>query len=647
MAETTSPVVPIMSAASEVKVREYLCMLLDRSRSNSEYIDKLDVIDKAYARYLDAKESKDLVGAQQFGSIPCNASDRAIVSPIVISQVQSMTAYLCEVYLSGYPIFPVTSGPAMRGQAEALEGIIQDHLVMSESIPELQILLHEAAKYNTAAWELVWSPITSYQPQKELTDLEPGSGSLRTDYKHINRIKRIDQRNFHYDRLVPFAKVSTDGEYAGYTEVISRVNLKAHLNYLSTERRLLNRGVVKKALQSNFVATDYREPPKISPTINGDKTFSWDQYGGWEPTDTKVPSNDSGKYLIHKFFLRLIPSDFDIAVANKNTVQIFKVEMVNRDTIIRFEPYFGAYGAFGIGCCSALEDGMDMQTQGYGEMAIPLQEMVTRLYNIRLQGAKRALQDRALYNSRFIRPADINSPLAAPKIPVTMDGMLEGSLDAAYKAIPFDSRGTENVLSDAREITEWQRELSGMNNATRGQFQKGNKTMHEFDTVMGNSENRMRLPAQVLEFRMMQRIKNQMKLNILQFGEDTEIISPRTGQPLEVSIEELQAVNLQFEVADGYTPKGKMANTEMLTQGMLMVSQSPQLQAAYGSQLPAMFAHMMTLSGVRGFDQYTQTAVEEWQASFSLQAQIAQLQMQLQQALGQAGGQPPSEEQQQ
>lgn len=637
------PVVPILSASAEAAVREYLCKVLDRSNSNTSRIDKMDVIDKAYARYLTAAETNDMVGKQQYGNLPCNASDRAIVSPIVISQVQSMTAYLCEVYLSGYPIFPVVSSPALRGQAEALEGIIQDHLVISESIPEFQVLLHEAAKYNTAAWELQWAPITSYNPQKELTDLEPGSGSLREDHKHVNKVKRIDQRNFHYDPTVPFAKVSTEGEYAGYTERVGRVKLKDHLNYLSTEKRLLNRGVVKKALESNLIQTDYREAPNVSPNITTEKPWSWDTYGGWDAKDTAVPSNESGQYLIHRFFVRMIPSDFGITVANKNTVQIFKVEMVNRATIIRFEPFFGAYGAFGIGCCSALEDGLDMQTQGYGEMAIPLQEMVTRLYNIRLQGAKRSLQDRALYDSRFIRAADINSPMAAPKIPVTMDAMLEGGLDRAYKAIPYDSRGTENVLQDAREITEWQRDLSGMNNATRGQFQKGNKTMHEFDTVMGNSENRMRLPAQVLEFRMMQRIKNQMKLNILQFGEDTEIISPRSGKPLEVSIEELQSLNLQFEVADGYTPKGKMANTEMLANGMNMIAQSPQLQAAYGSQMPAMFAHMMTLSGVRGFDQYTETAMEEWQASFSLQAQLAQLQQQMAAMMGQA---PEGEQQQ-
>ena len=643
--EATKPVVPLLNPAAEAKVREFLIKRLDRSLGMDDRTNKLDAIDKAYARYLTAKETGDLVGIDKNGRVPCNTADRAIVSPIVISQVQSMHAYLAEVFLSGYPIFPVVSTPSLKGEAESLEGLIQDHLVMSESIPELSMILHDAAKYNTAAWEVKWDRLVTYNPQRELTDVSGNGPKLKTDNKHINKIKRLNQRNFHYDETVPFSRVPLDGEYAGYTELLTRVRLKDHLNYLSTEQRLVSTEVVKAALNSTFDHSDYREDPVISTNTDSTNTaWNWDRYAGFSAhEDSKVPGNSSGLYAVHTFYIRVIPSDLGIRSKNRNSVQVFRCEMVNREVVISFEPYFGAFGAFGIGCCHAIEDGLDMQTQGYGEMAMPLQEMVTRLYNVRLQGAKRSLQDRAIYNPKMIRPADINSPLSAPKIAVSMDGMLEGSLDQAYKAIPFDGRGTENVLSDARDITEWQRELSGMNNATRGQFQKGNKSLGEFNTVMGNSENRMRLPALVLEFRMMQRIKNQLKLNLLQFGEDTEILSARTNEPLQVEIEKLQALNLQFQVSDGYTPKGKMANTEMLSQGMMMVSQSQQLQAAYGSQLPAMFAHMMSLSGVKGFDQYTETAAKEWQASFSLQAQIMQLQQELA-AAQQQGGQPQQQQ---
>lgn len=641
--------VPLINADSANQIKEYLCKIMDYTKSDDSIRTKMDYIDKAYARYLTAKETKDLVGIQRYGNQQVGVADKAITSPIVISQVQSMVAYFSEVYLSGYPIFPVVATPDLRTEAEALEGIIQDHLVMSESVPELQLMFNDAAKYNRVAWEVDWKPITTYSPQTELTELEAGKATLKKDYKHINAIKRLNLRNFHYDETVPFAKVATKGNYAGYSEIISRVGLKDHLNYLSSEKKLVSNDVVKKALESSFDSTDFHEDPIISSdlTSSTNRGVDWDLFGGFVPPGNhqrRVPSNSSGIYLISKFYLRLIPSDFNLNTPNKNSVQVFVVEMVNREVVISMEPYYGAYGALGIGTAYAIEDGLEDQTQGYGEMAIPLQEAASRLYNIRFQSAKRALQDRALFDPKMIRAADINSPIAAPKIPVDTAGMLEGGLDRAYKQIPYDGRGTENVLQDAREITDWQKELSGMNNATRGQFQKGNKTMSEFNTIMGNSENRMRLPALVLEFRMMQRIKNQLKLNILQFGEDTQIVSPRTGLPIEVEITKLQARNLQFEIGDGYTPKSKLAASETLSAGMQLIGQSASLQQAYGMQLPAMFAHLMTSGGVRGFDQYTVAATAEWEKSLTLQGQVAQLQQQMMQMMQQQqGGQPQAQ----
>ena len=141
----------------------------------------------------------------------------------------------------------------------------------------------------------------------------------------------------------------------------------------------------------------------------------------------------------------------------------------------------------------------------------------------------------------------------------------------------------------------------------------------------------MRLSAMMLEYRMFTTLKEQIKLNILQFGESTQVISPRNGKPLEVNIEELQKVRLQFELADGYTPKSKMANTDLLTAMMQLIGNSPFLAQVYGARLPGMLAHLAQLGGLRGFDQYAEAAVPEYQSMMALQQQIQQLMAQLQQ----------------
>ncbi len=640
--------------ASREALTKYIGKLLDYSKSNGlDFRNRMEAIDIAYARYEQAKAANDKAGIDYYGRQPCGDGPINVVAPIVVSQTQSMVAYWSEVFLSGYPIFPVISTPKQKGQAEALEGVIQDHLILSESIPDLQVMLQDAARYNRVAVETEWAPIKTFQPWTDIADLTGENTQTEQKLTSINKVRRLNLRNVHYDTRVALHEVDSKGEYAGYTGILTRMGLKDLLNQLQVEKTLVSTQAINEALASCINHDDYNEDPLLNNyTSNANKAVGtdWDVYLGYEEGlkdigQRRVPTNTSGTYLLHTFYLRLIPSDFGIGAASPNSVQVFKVRMINRDTIISVEQFTGANGRFGMFLAPAIEDGLDAQTQSYAEMSMPIQKATTSLLNIRFADARRRIADRGLYNPDLIRPSDINSGVPEAKIPIKPNQLLENALEQAYRPMPYDSRGMETVIQDAMMIQDMSRELSGMNNATRGQFQKGNKSVAEFDTIMGNAENRMRLPATVLEFRVFMKIKEQLKLNILQFGQDTTIISPRNSKPLEVNIQELQRAQLMFEIADGYTPKSKMASTDMLQGIMQMIMNSPYLQQVYGSQLPAMLAHMAQLGGVRGMQEYAEAALEEWQGSMQLQAQIQQLAMQVQQMMAQqAGGQPPQQQ---
>lgn len=618
----------------------YIGKLLDFSQANStDFRNRMEAIDIAYTRYEAAVKAGDRDGMDRYGNQPCNAGPINLVTPVVVSQSQSMVAYWSEVFLSGSPIFPVVSTADRKDQAEALEGIIQDHLLLSESIPELQLVLQDSARYNRAAVEVVWDPIKTYQPWMDIADVSEENREVGEKLIYVNRIKRLNLRNTHYDPRVPLHQVDSCGDYAGYSEPITRMKLKDLLNRLQIEKTLVNTQVINEALASSLEHLDYYEDPLLNSYVSNTsqgKGTNWEAYlghevPGQEGSQLKVPHNTTGTYILHTFYIRLIPSDFGIIAPSPNSVQVFRVRMVNRGPVISVEPYTGANGRFGIFIFPAIEDGLDTQTQSYAEMAMPIQKATTSLLNIRFADARRRIADRGIYNPDLLRPSDINSPYPEAKIPIKPNQLMDNALDQAYKQIPYDGRGTETVIQDAMLIQDMSRELSGMNNASRGQFQKGNKSVVEFDTIMGNSENRMRLPATVLEYRGFQKMKEQLKLNILMFGESTTIISPRNGKSLEVNIQELQRVQLQFEIADGYTPKSKLAGTDMLMGIINLIMNSTHLQQVYGSQLPAMVAHLAQLGGVRGMEQYATEAIKQWEASFGLQAQIQQLAAQLQQ----------------
>lgn len=125
---------------------------------------------------------------------------------------------------------------------------------------------------------------------------------------------------------------------------------------------------------------------------------------------------------------------------------------------------------------------------------------------------------------------------------------------------------------------------------------------------MGGADSRLRLPALAMENQLFGPLKEILKFNIFQYGEDSVVISQRTGEEMAVKIQELRQKVLTFQVADGYTPKSKLASTEAIIQIMTMISQSPILQQTYGMMLPNIVAHLAQLMGVKGMSEYAPQA---------------------------------------
>lgn len=121
---------------------------------------------------------------------------------------------------------------------------------------------------------------------------------------------------------------------------------------------------------------------------------------------------------------------------------------------------------------------------------------------------------------------------------------------------------------------------------------------------MGNSDARLRMPALTLEYQVFIPLKEILKLNINQYGQDAQILSQKTGALVEVKMDEIRKAVLAFRLADGYTPKSKLAGTESLMQLMQLVTQSPILGQYYGPALPGIFGHLAQLTGVRGLEEY-------------------------------------------
>lgn len=609
-----------ISDLAQANIIAFVKSIIARRNTNEELRTKMEIIDQAYARYkgddqldqgLDAT-GRDVAGTECCGNV---FGQDNIVAPIVVAQVDSMVAYLADVFLSGYPLFPVVSPPGKRKWAEQLETLIDDHANLGGYVRQILMMLKDGVKYNISAIEVDWSSIEQFSVSSDFT--ESTGRKVERTAKAFNKLKRLDPYNILYDLACNPGDVAAEGDYAGYLEVISKTKLKRLTTKMNKEGKGMN---FKAALNSfrnlphaptsDVASGNYRIHPSVSEYITArspSQQTDWAVYLG-KPAQGKrdiINLYDGSSYEKCTVYARILPSDLGIKAPNPHITQIWKFVIINMTTVIEATRIISAYDYLPILFGQPMEDGLGLQTQSTAEGSIPFQEAATTLFNIRFAAARRSISDRALYNPDLINPSDVNSPTPAPKIPVRLKTLTNATLDSAYKPIPFDMRGTESTINDARVIVGFSQELSGINGPQQGQFQKGNKSVTEWNDTLAGSDNRLRLPAMTLECQVFSPMKQMMALNIFQYGENAQIVSQRTGTVIDINVDELRNQVLSFRIADGYSPKSKLASVEALGTGMNMLMNSPILQESFGSSLPNMFLHMMQLAGVRDMEQYS------------------------------------------
>src|SRR3990167_9445756 len=228
-----------LSAQAQREVINFVQGVLTAHKSQAELMDKMDAIDIAYARYK-APEGDTNDGVDRRNEVGCgNIFDSDDVTPpLVVSQVDSYTAYLADVFLSGYPLFPVVSNPTNKKYAEQLETLLDDHANIGGYVRQLLLFLRNGIKYNFSAIEVDWDAIDQFSVIGDFTS-EAGQRIDRAQ-KFFTKIKNLNMRNVVRDPDVPVGDIAEQGDYAGYIELISKTKLKRLLNKLTKSGEVYN-----------------------------------------------------------------------------------------------------------------------------------------------------------------------------------------------------------------------------------------------------------------------------------------------------------------------------------------------------------------------------------------------------------------------
>ena len=354
------------------------------------------------------------------------------------------------------------------------------------------------------------------------------------------------------------------------------------------------------------------------------QTFDWMAWAN-NNAGRKSAINYSNIYVVAKLYARIIPDDFGMNVPERNTPQIWKFIIVNGTVVLLAERQTNVHDMLPIIFGQPLEDGLDFQTKSFAQNVADSQYVASALWNGYLSSKRRLVGDRVLYDPSRINKSDISSVNPVAKIPVRPSAYGTPLSEAVYQ-FPFRDEQTQSMLDGADRVVRFSNLVNGQNPAQQGQFVKGNKTLHEYEDVMGHGNNQNQMMAIMTENQVLVPLKQQIKLNILQYQQQTTLYNHDAQQQVKVDPITLRKQAVQFKVSDGLLPEDKELNTDEFTASMQVLSSAPQIGAGYN--LAPLFTYIMKLRGadLQPFEkspeqvQYEQ-ALQVWQQAAAQAAQ--------------------------
>lgn len=549
--------------------------------------NRLATIDKAVQLEMDSRREK----------VESYYDDTMV--PIVDSPVTTTTGFLVDLYLSNPAIFEVVSKDTKAKEVVAtMQAIMAENANATGWTREFANFFRAAVKYNVAGLDASWEGEQAVQVVDSLGAGANSSGAS-TDVvtRQGNRVRAKDMYNTFYDTSVDASQVHRYGEFVGEIESISMVELTRRLqNMKLSDGQTMNEDRVWSCSAS---VTNQYHVPDIVKDRNTSRNDAFSQFfGSTVPKAEGKKSFSTNRYEVVTFCARIIPSMFGITTSmlpGADKLQIWKLVMVNWDTLIYAEKQVNAHNYLPSVICQPLEDGIGEQVKSLAEKGIPMQNLATKLYDARIASLRRAVSDRGVYMQGVIDKKDIDSANPRANIPMRPN-VFTKDVRQAYTAIPYRDDVGSVFLSEVNFLQRLADAATLSNKPQQGQFQKGNKTAQEYNDVMNNADTNSRVMALLIESQVMQPLKTIIKTNILQFQDiGAEVVTP-DGKALTVDTSTLRSTVTQFKLADGLRTKNSIIDPAVLDRLMQLLMTVPGLQQQYS--LPQLIDYLMGLDGV-------------------------------------------------
>jgi hypothetical protein len=596
MASATPLVVPDKSQEAILEFSRSCYNMMNQQWNIREQMRKIDL---AYMR------EQDLTAAQVRAKVMNQLGDptkfRNVTVPVIMPQVESAVTYQSSVFLTGNPIIGWVAPPGQEDAALQYQAITEENQIRGGWVQELMMFFRDGFKYNLSCLEVTWDRLITWPVETDMGFMQGKQGKPKEVIWQGNCVKRKDPYNTFFDTRVLPTEIYKKGEFAGFTELYSRIALKKFLAELPD-------GMVqnyRKAFESGLGSIGPNAPgiesyyvPQLNPEalVNADIRggFDWMRWASVaESSETKIAYKNL--YEVTTLYARILPIDFGLNVPGRSTVQIWKFIFINHSVLVYSERQTNAHANLPILIGQPNCDGLGYQTKSLASNAEPFQAIGSALVNSAMAARRRAISDRGIYDPSRISEAHINSDNPAAKIPLR-PGAFGKPINEAYYPIPFRDDQSAVAFQELPQIMQMANMVNGQNQARQGQFVKGNKTLHEYSDVMSNANGRDQMVAMGYESQVFTPMKEILKSNILQYQASGEIYSASLQKPVAIDPIELRKALVTFKLTDGLTPTDKVISSDEFAVGLQAMSTSPALAAGYN--IAPAFTYLMKTRNV-------------------------------------------------
>lgn len=562
----------LLSADCQTNIINYIQHLITHKSRHKDRRDRFQVVDKKMQLEYDRKSR---------GAKSDYENDHR--PPVLLSHLETAYAFYVDLFANGDPIFQIV------GDKEQREVITKMQLKVDQDIEEfayqsiISKALRDALKYDECSLEIDWE--ARFLPTLGSSDNEGRATTGGKNRFEGNRLKYISPYNTFYDETVDHSRRHVDGTHVGYFENVSLPVLHRDITSLvSVGKKVMNYQEVY--YNANAAAT---ERNYMTPAIGGRDSATNDSLGlrslfefGTASNNTRDKNYENYKesYERTTVYLRFIPYMFGINCPDSTRVQIFKFVIINMKTMILAERITNVQQYFPVFTAQLNDENLGAGvSKSMAELLMPTQNLSEEMSDLTLSLLYKANGDKLIYDSRIVSKADIESRKPDAKIPARPSAIGRGLGDSIMplrsdaSAVNIVERIQQTLAQDASNIT-------GQNNASRGQFQKGNKTLQEYNDVMSNAEAIKYVKAILLESTFFTPIKNMIRNNILQYMTAGEV-SVR-GKSANVDPVEFRRAALSFRVADGLKNVERLAKTGAMQEAMNLLLPQAEMALAQG-----------------------------------------------------------------